>query len=278
MDIVKNIQRTHEVSTPTGPVGPKRPGGDGHTAHLHVTSTPMAASRSISDGALTSRERPHERHYGYTRSDGTDEHSASSFPCSFWVVSGLMYKPCHGHTQNEQFIRPHRLCQVSTADQNLDAQMAALQAAPWSTPRPATAPPSQDVPNFEPSSISSIPARRWWSRASTAWRARCVISRSLSRHSRTRAPISPPPNSRWTPRPLPARRSSTCSASLPSSRPTCAASARSRGSPRRSNAAPIAAVHPGSTWKPSSIGWPSACSRPGTLSSTWRRDTAGSFA
>ena len=36
MDIVKNIQRTHEVSTPTGPVGPKRPGGDGHTAHLHV--------------------------------------------------------------------------------------------------------------------------------------------------------------------------------------------------------------------------------------------------
>ena len=25
MDIVKNIQRTHEVSTPTGPVSPKRP-------------------------------------------------------------------------------------------------------------------------------------------------------------------------------------------------------------------------------------------------------------
>ena len=71
----------------------------------------MAASRSISIGASTSRERLHERHYGYTCSDGTDEHSASSFPSSFWVVSGLMYKPCHGHTQNEQFIRPHRLCQ-----------------------------------------------------------------------------------------------------------------------------------------------------------------------
>ena len=33
------------------------------------------------------------------------------------------------------------------------------------------------------------------------------------------------------------------------------------GSPRRSNAAPIAAAHPGSTWKPSSIGWPEACRR-----------------
>ena len=64
----------------------------------------MAASRAILDGALTSRERPHERHDGYTRNDATDEHSAPSFPCSFWVVSELMYKPCHGHTQNEQFI------------------------------------------------------------------------------------------------------------------------------------------------------------------------------
>ena len=34
----------------------------------------------------------------------------------------------------------------------------------------------------------------------------------------------------------------------------CVASARSRGSPRRSNAAPIAAARPGSIWKPSSIG------------------------
>ena len=51
-----------------------------------------------------------------------------------------------------------------------------------------------------------IPARRWWSPASTAWRARCVISRSLSsRHSRTRAPISLPPSSPWTPRRHPSR-------------------------------------------------------------------------
>ena len=50
-------------------------------------------------------------------------------------------------------------------------------------------------------------------------------------------------------------------ASSPSSRPTCAVSARPRGSPRRSNAASIAAAHPGSTCKPSSIGWPGACRR-----------------
>ena len=37
------------------------------------------------------------------------------------------------------------------------------------------------------------------------------------------------------------------------------ASARARGSPRRSNAAPIAAAHPGSSSKPSSIDWPGAC-------------------
>ena len=42
------------------------------------------------------------------------------------------------------------------------------QAAPWSAPRPATAPPSRDVPSSGPSLSSSIPARRWWSRASTA--------------------------------------------------------------------------------------------------------------
>ena len=57
------------------------------------------------------------------------------------------------------------------------------RAAPWSAPRPATAPPSRDGPNCEPSSTSSTPARRWSSRASTAWRARCVISRSSSRPS-----------------------------------------------------------------------------------------------
>ena len=36
---------------------------------------------------------------------------------------------CPGHTQNEQFIGPHRLCQGLDRDHVLDAQMAALQAA-----------------------------------------------------------------------------------------------------------------------------------------------------
>ena len=46
---------------------------------------------------------------GYTCNDGTDEHSAPLFPCSYWVVSRVMDSSCQGHTQNEQFIRPHRL-------------------------------------------------------------------------------------------------------------------------------------------------------------------------
>ena len=71
----------------------------------------MAASRSISTGALISRERPHERHYGSTHTDGTHEHPAPVFLCSFRVVSGLMYRSRQWHTQNEQIIRPHRLCQ-----------------------------------------------------------------------------------------------------------------------------------------------------------------------
>ena len=121
-----------------------------------------------------------------------DEHSASSFPCSFWVVSELMYKPCHGHTQNEQFIRPHRLCQglgPRTRTSMPRRQRLRPQAAPWSrTETGDGATLAGDVPSSGPSSSSSIPARRWWSRVSTAWRARCVISRSLSRPSRTRAP------------------------------------------------------------------------------------------
>ena len=39
-------------------------------------------------GALTSRERPHERHYGYTRNDGTNEHAVPSFPCHFGWFPG----------------------------------------------------------------------------------------------------------------------------------------------------------------------------------------------
>ena len=114
----------------------------------------MAASRSISTGALIPRERPHERHDGYTHKDATSEHPGAVCWCSFRVGSGLMDSPCRGHTQSEQLIGPHRLCQGFDGG---------------------------------PSSISFIPASRWWSRASTAWGARCVISSSLSRPSRTRA-------------------------------------------------------------------------------------------
>ena len=91
------------------------------------TSTPMTASRSISTGALTSRERPHERHDGYTRNDGTNEHAVPSFPCSFRVVSGLMDNPCQEGTPKMN-ISCARIgyARVSTADQSLDAQMAAL--------------------------------------------------------------------------------------------------------------------------------------------------------
>ena len=79
-------------------------------------------------------------------------------------------------------------------------------------------------------------------------------------------------NSPWTPRPLPARRSSTCSASLPSSRPTCAPSARPKESSRQSGVAPIAVVHHGSTWKTSGTGLPGPVAdggRPRAGNLTW---------
>ena len=47
-----------------------------------------------------------QRHYGYTRRDGTNEHPGPSFPCSFRVVFRLIYSLCHGHTQNEPPIPP----------------------------------------------------------------------------------------------------------------------------------------------------------------------------
>ena len=72
----------------------------------------MAASRSISTGASTSRERQHGRHYGYTHREPFRMNTrAPAFCCLFWVVSGLMYTSGRGHTQNEHFNRPHRLCQ-----------------------------------------------------------------------------------------------------------------------------------------------------------------------
>ena len=121
MDIVKNIQRTHEVLTPAGPVDPRRPrlarpGFPRMTCACcrrssTRTSTPMAASRSISPGASTSRERPHERHDGYTHKDGSNEHSVPSFP--LFISGGFRVngQPMSRATQNEQCIRPHRLRQ-----------------------------------------------------------------------------------------------------------------------------------------------------------------------
>ena len=98
---------------------------------------------------------------------------------------------------------------VSTVDQNLDAQVAALKAAGCTMIRtkPAAAPVSNAVLN----SGSSIRTRHWWSRASTAWHVHCRISRSLSRRSSIEVPTSRPPNSPWTLRALQARHSSTFS-------------------------------------------------------------------
>ena len=124
---------------------------------------------------------------GLPITDGTHEHPA---PVVLLFISGgfrVNVQICVNGTPKMNRSSPARIgyARVSTADQNLDAQIAALRdrtAAPWSAPRLGTAPPSRDVPNCGPSSISSIPARRWWSRASTAWRARCVTSRSSSRN------------------------------------------------------------------------------------------------
>ena len=78
---------------------------------IYTHINPMAASRSISTGALTWKERTRERHDGYTHKDATSEHPGPAFWCSFRVVSGLMDSPGQGHTQNEQLIGPHWLCQ-----------------------------------------------------------------------------------------------------------------------------------------------------------------------
>ena len=59
-----------------------------------------------------SGEASHERQYGYTHNDAASEHPGDARRgCAFGVGSGLMYRPCRGHTQNEQLSRPHRLRQ-----------------------------------------------------------------------------------------------------------------------------------------------------------------------
>ncbi len=155
---------------------------------------------------------------------------------------------------------------VSTVDQNLDAQVAALKAAGCTMIRtkPAAAPVSNAVLN----SGSSIRTRHWWSRASTAWHVHCRISRSLSRRSSIEVPTSRPPNSPWTLRALQARHSSTFLGCLPSSKPTCAVSDGPKELPWPNGGAPIAADLRRSTWKRSGTDLPKASHRP-VLPASW---------
>ena len=57
---------------------------------------------------------------------------------------------------------------------------------------------------------------------------------------RERGATLPRPSSPWIPRPLPARRFSTCLASLPNSKPTCAASGKPKESSRRGGGVSVA--------------------------------------
>ena len=69
-------------------------------AAANSIASAMAASRSSSTGASTSSEGPHERHDGYTHNDAASEHPVPSFPCTFWMVSGLLHSPWQGHTHH----------------------------------------------------------------------------------------------------------------------------------------------------------------------------------
>ena len=175
-----------------------------------------------------------------------NEHPPPAFRCSFWVISGLMDSPGQGHTQNEQLIRPHRLCQglgrgPEPRFPDCGTRGRRMHHDPHRDPRrrhPHRSSRARDHPRFHPSGRDA----GGHAHRPAGWRAPCTIFRSSSRHSSTRAPILPLLNSPWTPRPLPARRSSTCSAFLPSSKPICAASARPKALSRRSGVAPIAVV------------------------------------
>ena len=152
---------------------------------------------------------------------------------------------------------------VSTADQNLDAQMAALQAAGCTMVHTETGdgatlagrPELRTILDFIHPGETLVVTRI--DRLARSMRDLQIIVATLKDKGAHLAATEQPVDT------------STAAGKaffdmlgvFAEFETNCVASARSRGSPRRSNAAPIAAVHPGSTWKPLSIGWPGACRR-----------------
>ena len=86
---------------------------------------------------------------------------------------------------------------VSTADQNFDAQTAALEAAGCTMVRTETGDGATLAGQSELGTILEFihPGETLVVTRIDRLARSCAISRSLSRPSRTRAPISPPPNS-----------------------------------------------------------------------------------
>ena len=155
---------------------------------------------------------------------------------------------------------------VSTADQNPEAQITALEAAGCTMIRTETGsgsslesrPELGIILDFIHPDETLVVTRI--DRLARSLKDLQVIVAKL----RERAPISPQPSSPWTPRPLPARRFSTCSASSPSSRPACAASVRLKELPRPGEGASIADDRRRSIWTQSGIELPKGSRRPGS--------------